>query len=282
MEKKQIIQANFTDAAKKLLKLALEEDIGAEDISTSAVIPETACGKAVILSKSRGVFCGTPVVAEIYRLLDPELKIQTLVSEGSWVARGKKVISLEGRVRSILKGERVALNFLGLLSAVATKTREFADKIKKDSVILLDTRKTLPLLREFQKYAVRVGGGRNHRMGLYDAILIKENHRIHGDLQKLKSRAGKFEIEVRNKKELKEALKLSPRVILFDNFKPSDLREAIRYAREKNPEVILEASGGMTLENITHYSALGIDWISVGALTHSIEGTDYSLLMLKS
>ncbi len=182
-------------------------------------------------------------------------------------------------MRSILRAERTVLNLLSHLCGVATRTRQFVEKVKKYPVFILDTRKTMPLWREAEKYAVKAGGGKNHRMGLYDAIFVKENHRPYGQLARLRQYAGKFEIEVRNLRELTEAFILRPRVILLDNFKPHLLREAVMLARKTHPEIILEASGGVTLQNVGQYAATGVDWISVGSLTHSVPAIDFSLLI---
>ena len=262
-----------------LLKAALAEDIGKGDITSSRLIPAAKSGRAVVFSREPGVFCGTLVTQELTRQIDPGLKIHFPVKEGRTFLKNAKVLELEGKVRSLLALERTLLNFLGHLSGIATQTRKFVTRVEKYSVFILDTRKTSPLWRELEKYAVRVGGGRNHRMGLYDAIFVKENHRKFGNLGLLKRLHGHFEIEVRNLAELKEALELEPRVILFDNFAPTKLREAVRIAREAHPHIILEASGGITLDNVVHYAALGVDWISVGSLTHSVRSLDFSLLI---
>ncbi|MFZ5801826.1 MAG: carboxylating nicotinate-nucleotide diphosphorylase [Candidatus Omnitrophota bacterium] len=269
----------FSVTAKERLRMALEEDVGPKDITSEILVPKTATAKAVILAKETGILCGAPVVKEIFYIVDPSVEVRFLMEEGRKFTRNRRVMEIEGNVRSILQAERTALNFLGRLSGVATKTHAFVQQVKADLVFILDTRKTTPLLREFEKYAVRIGGGKNHRMGLHDAIFVKENHRRFGDLEKLKRYRHQFEIEVRNMKELKEALALAPQVILFDNFKPAALHRAVRYTRRKQPHVILEASGGISMENVAHYSAMGIDWISVGGLTHSLRTIDFSLLI---
>ena len=187
------------------------------------------------------------------------------------------MITLEGRVHSILKAERTALNFLGHLSGIAAETRRFVERVRKYRVKIFDTRKTLPLWRGLQKYAVRAGGGHNHRFGLWDEIFVKGNHRPCGDLSKLKHVPRKFVIEVRNLKELKQALTFRPRVILFDNFSPKALTRAVKVARGADPKVILEASGGITLQNVARFAAAGVDQISAGSLTHSVKSIDFSL-----
>lgn len=269
----------FSARAGALLRLAVREDVGEGDITSRILVPKEATAKAAILARGRGIMAGGPVLREIFRIVDPDLKATLHVNEGKAFRRHQAVVHLEGRVRSILRAERVALNFLAHMAAIATQTQTFVRHVHRNSVLILDTRKTMPLLREFEKYAVRMGGGKNHRMGLYDAIFVKENHRPFGQLEKLKRYRKRFEIEVRNFKELKEALALSPRIILFDNFRPAELRKAVRIARATKPEIILEASGGITLHNVAHYAALGVDWISVGALTHSVPSLDFSLLI---
>jgi len=268
-----------SETTKRFLKEALKEDVGKGDVTTGILFPATARTRGVILAKERGIFCGRPILEELARFLDPSLKMKFLVPEGKPFRKNQIVIQLNGCVRSILKGERTLLNLLGRLSGISTLTRQYVEAVKRYPVLILDTRKTTPLWREIEKYAVRIGGGRNHRMGLFDAIFVKENHRIHGDFQKLDPYRGCFEIEVRNLKELKEALRLTPRVILFDNFTPARLHRGIQMARQENPAIILEVSGGMTLDNVAQYAAMGIDWISVGSLTRSQNSIDFSLLI---
>ncbi len=263
----------------ELLKAALEEDIGPCDITTQLLIPTGAKGKAAVTAKEKGIFCGAPLLEPLFRFVDSRLKIQFPVKEGKPFSKGTTVIRFQGSIHAILKAERTALNLLGRLCAIATETRAFVNRIKAYPVMVLDTRKTTPLWRAWEKYAVRTGGGRNHRFGLYDEMFVKENHRKYGDFSKLEAWRNRFEIEVRNLTELKAALKLTPRVILFDNFKPAALKRGVEIARRLKPEIILEASGGITLDNIAHYAAMGVDWISVGSLTHSVRSLDFSLLI---
>lgn len=264
---------------RDLLKVALEEDIGAGDITSEMLIAKGVKTGARVVSKESGIFCGAPVLSELFKLTDASLRVEFSVTEGKRFPRNKTVLVLTGNMRSILAAERTAMNLLGHLSGVATMTRKFVDAVKPYPVFILDTRKTTPLWREIEKYAVRVGGGRNHRMGLYDAVFVKENHRSHADFGKIRSYEGSFEMEVRNLEELREALKLKPRVILFDNFTPARTKAGVQMARQKSPSTILEASGGITLENAAHYAAMGVDWISVGALTRSVRSIDFSLLV---
>jgi len=271
----------FSARTRDAIKLALEEDVGLSDVTTDLLVPKHCKARALIWSRSEGLFCGESIVQEVFYQLDPALKVKSLLREGVLFKKNKPLMSVEGNAGAILRGERTALNLLARLCGIAMLTQEFVKRVKGSPVLILDTRKTTPLWREIEKYAVRMGGGKNHRFGLHDAIFVKENHRLFGPLKPLRHYRGRFEIEVRNLRELREALPLEPGVILFDNFNPGQLRAAVKLARKKHPQVILEASGGMTLENISHYAAMGVDWISVGALTHSAKPIDLSLLVEK-
>ncbi|MBN1687784.1 MAG: carboxylating nicotinate-nucleotide diphosphorylase [Candidatus Omnitrophica bacterium] len=264
-----------------LLKAALAEDIGPGDTTTETIVPKSIGAKAYVLARQSGIFCGGEIAKELFRLVDSKVKLRFLVPEGGRFRRNQKVIVIQGSVQSILQAERTALNFLGRLCGISTKTRQFVDRIKRHKVAVLGTRKTTPLWREIEKYAVRVGGGRNHRMGLWDTIFVKENHRPYGDLGCLRRHPRRFHIEVRNLREMWEALSLKPRVILFDNFSPRDLQRAVRLARKSQPDVILEASGGIHLQNILRYAKTGVNWISSGDLTHSVRAVNFSLLIEK-
>ena len=262
-----------------LLQAALHEDVGDRDITSEILIPAQAKAKAELISRESGLFCGEVLAKELIRMTDPSLKMKFSVRDGGWLKKNRKVLSLEGRVRPILAVERTLINFLGHLSGIATQTAKYVKQGRRYRVTVLDTRKTTPLWRELEKYAVRIGGGKNHRMGLYDAIFVKENHRPYGHLDKLRGYAGQFEIEVRNLRELSEAVMLRPHVILFDNFTPRSLRKAVRMARRAQPKTILEASGGIDLKNFAQFAATGVDWISIGSLTHSVRSFDFSLLL---
>jgi nicotinate-nucleotide pyrophosphorylase (carboxylating) len=269
----------FTKRTKFFLKEALKEDIGRGDITSRLLIPHSAKGTAFIFSRESGIFCGAPVLDDLFHAVDRKLKVRFLLPEGKKFFRNQKVAEIRGRIRSLLAAERTALNFLGHLSGIATQTHRLVQKVKERNVCILDTRKTTPLWRELDKYAVKTGGGKNHRMGLYNAVFVKENHRRFGDLKKLKKIPGNFEIEVRNLREAREAVLLNPRVILFDNFSPSALKQAAGWVGRRRPEIILEASGGVTLENIRQFAASGVDWISAGFLTHSVKAANFSLLI---
>ncbi len=261
------------------LKEALREDIGAGDITANLLISSRAKGTARVIAKEKGIFCGERLVMELFKIIDPKVKLEFLVHNGGKLQPGKTVFKMHGNIRSILKVERTLLNFISQLSGISTKTRQFVEKIKKYPVLLLHTRKTTPLWRELEKVAVEVGGGRRHRPGLDAYILVKENHRSHGDLLKLKRHPRDFEIEARDLEELHEAIRLRPKVILLDNFTPKKIKRMVEIVRREAPGVILEASGGITLENIRQFAAAGVDTISVGALTHSVKAVDFSLLI---
>lgn len=269
----------FSKTTRILLEASLAEDIGKGDVTTELLIPASAKATAKIISRQDGIFCGAPALSVLFHKVDKDLKYDFKKKEGSRVRKNEIVITLSGKVSSIVKVERTALNFLGHLSGVSTKTNAFVKAVKPYAVLILDTRKTTPLWRELEKYAVRMGGGKNHRFGLYDAIFIKENHRRYGRFSGLNSKPYNFEIEVRNRQEIKEALSLNPKVILFDNFKPERLKKAVASVRKKNADIILEASGGITIENVKAYARSGVDWISVGGLTHSVPCFDFSLLI---
>ena len=229
------------------LKAAFQEDLGRGDVTSRLLIPRLARGVAVVVARGRGIFCGCEAARAVFKFSDPSLALLWKIHDGQSYASGQKLFEVKGNIQAVLAAERTALNFLGRLSGIATLTREFVKRVSQYGVEILDTRKTTPLWRKLEKYAVRTGGGKNHRMGLYDEIFIKENHRPFADFRRLQDQKGRFEIEVRNLKELRQALAWFPRVILFDNFSPSSLRRAVQEVRrEKGRRIILEASGGVT------------------------------------
>lgn len=269
----------FSKNFSRQLKAALYEDIGKGDVTSNCLVPEKAAGHATILAKESGVFCGVPVVRELLRLDDPKIQVRFFIRDGEKFHRGQDVIELKGNVRSILKIERTLVNFLSWLCGIATVTHAFVKQVSKYGVKVLDTRKTTPLWRELEKYAVKTGGGVNHRMGLYDAVLVKENHRPFGHLKKLRRFKHHFIIEVRDFEELREAVAMHPRSILFDNFPPQVLKKAVEWVRARSAGIVLEASGGITLKNAARYASSGVDQISVGSITHSVKALDFSLLI---
>ena len=274
-------QEELLGAAKGLIEQALREDVGPGDVTTRAVIPPDVRGKGAILVKAHGVICGLQVAAEVFRAVDERVSFRPRVREGEPVQPGDVVAEVEGPLRGILTAERTALNFLARLSGIATLTARFVDAVAPYRAVILDTRKTTPGWRVLEKYAVRCGGGRNHRMGLYDMVLIKDNHiaacgSISEAVRRVRA-AGvgvPVEVEVKDLDELREALKLGVDRILLDNFSVEDIAEAVKIAEGRVP---LEASGGVTLDNVAAIAATGVDYISVGALTHSAPALDLSL-----
>ena len=265
-----------------IIDLALTEDIGDGDI-TSSLISEDCSAKAHIICKEHAILCGTPWVNEVYKKIDNSIQIEWNFEEGTCVEVGDSIASIAGQARTILTGERTALNFLQTLSGTATIVREYLIALKGTNTKLLDTRKTLPGLREAQKYAVRVAGGTNHRRGLYDAYLVKENHiKSCGSISKALEEARRInpdkflEVEVQNIDEFKEALSLKPNMIMLDNFRLSDMEKAVAI---NSGSVKLEVSGGIDLDSLANIARTGVDYISVGALTKHCRAIDYSLLL---
>ena len=259
--------------------MALREDIGRGDMTANLLIPADAKGEARVIAKANGIFCGERLVKEIFKIIDPKVKLEFYVRDGEKLRYKKIVFKMHGSIRSILKAERTMVNFLSHLSGVATQTHLLVQRVKKYGTLILDTRKTTPLWRELEKFAVQVGGGRNHRHGLDEYILIKENHRIYSDFKKLRRHAKQFEIEVRNLSELKDAIALNPQVILLDNFTPKETKRAVKIVRKIAPDILLESSGGICLETVRSFAAAGVDTISVGSITHSPKAIDFSLLI---
>ncbi|MEQ8907570.1 MAG: carboxylating nicotinate-nucleotide diphosphorylase [Vicingaceae bacterium] len=271
---------------KELISLALQEDIGDGDHSADSCIPENAKGKAQLLVKQDGILAGLKVAQEVFTQVDSKCKFKVLKKDGDKIKNGDLVFTVEGSSRSILKAERLALNFMQRMSGIATHTDFLKSLIKGTSSQILDTRKTTPNFRYFEKEAVRIGGGKNHRMGLYDMIMIKDNHidyagGIKAAIEKALAYKQKnklsiaIEVEARNIEEVKEILS-APKVdrIMLDNFTYTDLRLAVDLIGDK---VETEASGGITKDTIRQYANCGVDYISVGALTHQIESLDMSL-----
>ncbi|CCW34543.1 nicotinate-nucleotide pyrophosphorylase (carboxylating) [Chthonomonas calidirosea] len=265
-----------------IVQQALREDIGTGDITTQIVIPSTARAKANITTRVPGVIAGLPVVQEVYRQLDPTVQVQPIVQDGDSVEANTPLATLSGSAQSLLTGERVALNFLQRLSGIATLTAKFVAAARREDVRIVDTRKTTPGLRLLEKYAVRVGGGHNHRFGLYDAVLIKDNHiaacgSITEAVRTALSSAPhvmSVTVECDTLDQVREALAAGADVILLDNMSPDQLREAVSLV---NGQAMIEASGGITLENVAEVAATGVDIISIGALTHSAPALDIGM-----
>lgn len=266
---------------KDMIKMALKEDIGGKDITTTAIIPKNKYVKAILLAKEDCVICGLGIAAEVFKVKDKNIRFKTLVLDGQKINKGRVIARIFGRAQSILTAERVALNFVSLLSGVATKTREYVDKVKPYKVKILDTRKTIPGLRVLEKYAVRMGGGYNHRMRLDDMVMIKDNHlKALGGVRSLPRVPKGYlcEIEVNNLQEFKQALRLKPDIIMLDNMQAGQIKKAVMLRKGVKPKI--EASGNVNLNNIREIAKAGPDMISIGALTHSVKTIDISLEIL--
>jgi nicotinate-nucleotide pyrophosphorylase (carboxylating) len=268
-----------------LIHRALEEDIGPGDITTSLVIPGEHESKAAFLSKGNFVLAGLPFAKEVFRILNPSVGFRTFFNDGDKVNTADVIAEVYGNTRVILNGERVSLNILQRLSGIATLTNMFTEKVKGLNVKIVDTRKTTPCQRFMEKYAVKTGGGYNHRFGLFDGILIKDNHikavgNIREAVQRAKSshQLTKIEVEVRNLDELNEAIEAGADIIMLDNMTIPDMREAVKIS---NSSVLLEASGSVNLENVRDIAETGVDLISIGALTHSAPSVDISLKIVQ-
>lgn len=272
----------FSSITVRRIQEALLEDLGAGDLTSELLVPASVRISAKVIAKQDGFFCGIQVVAALCRFIHPSVQPVFHIKDGQAFTQGKTLVELKGPANSILAIERTLLNLIAHLSGVTTLTQSLVKKVQEYNVSILDTRKTTPLWRELEKYAVRMGGGKNHRFGLYDEIFVKENHKGYGSLIALQKYARKFVIEVRNYRELIEALALKPRVILFDNFSPTQLKKAAALAKTMEPRVILEASGGIHAGNIQKYARTGIHQISLGCLTHSVAALDFSLLVSSS
>ncbi|GAB4506163.1 MAG: carboxylating nicotinate-nucleotide diphosphorylase [Anaerolineales bacterium] len=266
----------------ELIVRALAEDVGSGDITSEWIIPPDLRLRGDLLVKQVGVIAGLEVAALVFATVDPSIQFTALVNDGDRVNRGTVVARVVGPARSILTAERTALNFLQRMSGIATDTRRFVDAVAGTRAVILDTRKTCPGLRLLDKWAVRLGGAQNHRTGLYDMVLIKDNHiaaagGITQAVRKVRERIPKgilVEVEVKSLVELDEALALGVDRIMLDNMSLDDIREAVRRAQGR---VKLEVSGGVTLSTVTKIAATGVDYISVGALTHSPQALDISL-----
>jgi nicotinate-nucleotide pyrophosphorylase (carboxylating) len=278
------------DACNRLLELALQEDFGANgDLTSQAVIPPDLPGRAALVVRSDGVVAGLPAARQTFALVDPQLSFREILADGAAVSDGVVLVVVSGSMRSILAGERIALNFLQRLSGVATATAHYVKAAANSRCKVLDTRKTTPGWRLLEKYAVRRGGGHNHRMGLGDGILIKDNHLAavgggtHAVAEAVRlarqqyGAAFPLEIEVDDLNQFEAALTAKPDIILLDNMNLDQLREAVRRRNAAAPGVLLEASGGVTLATIHGIAETGVDRVSVGALTHSAPALDIAL-----
>jgi len=306
---KFIMEWNSAYIADRIVQ-ALAEDIGAGDVTVAATIPTNARGKARIVAKQDLVCAGLPLAERVFLRLDSKMEVRLKAADGQLVKKGQDLLQLSGNASAILTGERTALNFLGHLSGIATLTRKFVEELAGTNAKIRDTRKTTPGLRLLEKYAVKMGGGTNHRIGLYDAILLKENHiALAGGVKSALDQAHAYassrmnpqamtayeavgsnaviagspglaiQIEVRNETELREALSAGAESVLLDNLTTDQARRCVETVRSIRPSCIVEISGGITLENAKAYAISGADYLSSGALTHSAHAADVSLLV---
>ncbi len=275
-----------------LVRKALEEDLGTGDITTDNLIQDDALASGEFIGQKEGIICGLPIIEPLFRLLNEDIKFKAALADGDAVKSGQIIGKIFGQARAILSGERVALNFLQRLSGIATLTRKFVRAVEEFPARIYDTRKTTPLWRHLEKYAVKIGGGENHRFGLYDMVLIKDNHlRFLGrralkehiaELRKSLVPDVKIEIEAENLNEVKEAILAGADVIMLDNMSLDEMRQAAELVRNapvraRQGKIEIEASGGVSLENVKKIAQAGVDKISVGAITHSAPALDISL-----
>jgi nicotinate-nucleotide pyrophosphorylase (carboxylating) len=294
----------------ELIRRSFAEDVGTGDVTSLATIPATAVAHARIIAKAPLVCAGLPLAQRVFRTLDSDAAITLLAKDGEIVEKGRALLQIHGRARAVLTAERTALNFLAHLSGIATLTHRFVERLAGTNAKIRDTRKTTPGLRMLEKYAVRMGGGANHRIGLYDAILLKENHialaggvtaalgQAHAyassqikpqDMTAYEATAGPrgaspgsslpIQIEVRNERELRDALNAGAESVLLDNMTPDAARRCVQLARNLRRECVVEISGGITIDNARAYAETGADFLSSGALTHSAPAADLSLLV---
>ncbi|SDN11044.1 carboxylating nicotinate-nucleotide diphosphorylase [Sediminibacillus halophilus] len=269
---------------QELLRQFYLEDIGDQDLTSTAIFPIHQTGTGTFIAKQRGILAGLSIIAEAYRLFDPSIRVKLLKRDGQSVLPGEKIAEVEGPVRHLLTGERVILNLLQRMSGIATKTRQSVDALGSRHTKICDTRKTTPGLRMLEKYAVSCGGGKNHRFGLYDGIMIKDNHiafcgSITKAVQAARSHSGhmvKLEVETENEEQVIEAVEAGVDVIMFDNRSPEEVAAFVQYVPKG---IVTEASGGITEDRLAAYRDTGVDYISLGYLTHSIHALDISMIV---
>lgn len=271
----------------RLIELAFAEDVGDGDATTLSTIPADAMGRQHLLVKEEGILAGVDIARRVFEFFDPSLKMTVFIEDGAHVKPGDIAFVVEGPVRSLLQTERTMLNIMQRMSGIATMTARYQQRLEGLHTKVLDTRKTTPGMRILEKMAVKIGGGANHRIGLFDMILIKDNHTdFAGGIASAVARAKEWnrangkdlriEQEVRDTDEINQALEAGVDRIMLDNFTPERTAEAVRLIRSKNPAVEIESSGGITLDTLRAYGEAGVDFISVGALTHSVKGLDMS------
>ena len=270
-----------------LLTLAFAEDVGDGDATTLSTIPAEAMGRQHLLVKEEGILAGVEIARKVFAKFDPSLKMEVFINDGTRVHPGDIAFVVEGPVRSLLQTERIMLNIMQRMSGIATMTDKYQSRLAGLKAKVLDTRKTTPGMRILEKMAVKIGGGENHRIGLFDMILIKDNHNdFAGGIPNSVARAKqwckdngknlKIEVEVRDDNEIKQALEAGVDRIMLDNFTPGRTAEAVAMIRKANPDVEIESSGGITIDTLRAYGEAGVDFLSVGALTHSVKGLDMS------
>lgn len=276
----------------ELIDLAFAEDIGDGDATTLSTIPADATGRQQLIVKEEGILAGVEIARRVFEKFDPSLQMEVFIGDGSHVRPGDVAFVVTGPVRSLLQTERTMLNIMQRMSGIATTTHRYQERLAGLKTKVLDTRKTTPGMRLLEKQAVKIGGGANHRIGLFDMILIKDNHTdFAGGIPQAVERAREWcrengkdlriEQEVRNTDEIRQALQAGVDRIMLDNFSPERTAEAVRLIRSVNPAVEIESSGGITLDTLREYGETGVDFISVGALTHSVKGLDMSFKAVK-
>lgn len=282
--KKELIDA--------LIDLSFREDVGDGDHTTLSTIPAEAVGRQQLIIKEEGILAGVEVAREVFNQFDPTLKMTVMIGDGVHVKPGDVAFIVEGPVRSLLQTERLMLNIMQRMSGIATTTHRYQQQLAGTRAKVLDTRKTTPGMRMLEKEAVRIGGGTNHRIGLFDMILIKDNHvDFAGGIPQAVQAAKKYcaekgkdlkiEVEVRNTQEIDQAIAQGVDRIMLDNFTPERTAEAVKHIRAVNPDVEIESSGGITFDTLADYGRCGVDFISVGALTHSVKSLDMSFKAVK-
>lgn len=280
-----MLHNGYNEVLIESIKGWLQEDVGSGDVTTAATIPEGHESTAIIHAKESGVIAGLSIAELVFHIVDPALEFCAEVQDGDQVEKGAVLCVVQGSTHKLLTGERLALNLLQRLSGIATRTRTFVDEISGLPVRLVDTRKTTPGHRQLEKYAVRVGGGHNHRFGLYDAVMIKDNHiKGSGGIAKAVERARAviphtmtIEVETENLSQVNEAIEAGADIIMLDNMNEKNMREAVQHIRNAAPHVKIEASGNVSLATIRGIAETGVDIISVGRLTYSFESLDISL-----
>lgn len=267
---------------KEDLKRFLKEDIGEGDLTSDSIFPQDADGKVSFIAKEAGTFCGADIIKTGFELLNPKITTEVFVKDGEPIEEGKQIATGSGRISDLLKGERVILNLLQRMSGIATLTRQAVDMLDSSHTRICDTRKTTPGLRMLEKYAVRCGGGYNHRLGLYDGVMIKDNHiSFAGSIKKamelVRGQVGhmvKIEVETESREQVTEAAEAGANIIMFDNCTPDEIKELIESVPDS---IVTEASGGIQLHNLASYRHTGVDYISLGFLTHSYRSLDISV-----